>query len=55
MFLPIYDPSIKKPRRKVYRYQRGDYESMRSDALRFARKCISTDTRILAQFKKNLT
>ena len=31
-------PPIKKPRRKVYRYQKGDYESMRSDALRFANK-----------------
>ena len=29
---------IKKPRRKVYRYQKGDYESMRSDALRFAKE-----------------
>ena len=28
----------KQPRRKVYRYQKGDYESMRSDALRFAKE-----------------
>ena len=34
----IVIPSIKKPRRKVYRYQQGDYESMRSDALRFAKE-----------------
>ena len=46
---------IKKPRRKVYRYQKGDYESMRSDALRFTKKGISMDTQILAQFKKMLT
>ena len=29
---------IKKTRRKVYRYQKGDYESMRSDALKFAKE-----------------
>ena len=29
---------ITKPRRKVYRYQKGDYESMRSCALRFAKE-----------------
>ena len=33
--LEIVIPPTKKPRRKVYRYQKGDYESMRSDALRF--------------------
>ena len=27
---------IKKPRRKVYLYQKGDYESMRKDTLEFA-------------------
>ena len=36
--LKIVIPPIKKPRRKVYRYQKGDYESMRSDALRFAKE-----------------
>ena len=36
--LEIVIPPIKKPRRKVYRYQKGDYESMRSDALRFAKE-----------------
>ena len=35
--LKIVVPPIKKPRRKV-RYQKGDYESMRSDALRFAKE-----------------
>ena len=29
---------IKKPRRKVYLYQKGDYESMRKDALEFAKE-----------------
>ena len=53
--LKIVIPPIKKPRRKVYHYQKGDYEGMRSDALRFAKKGISTDTGILAQFKKILT
>ena len=36
--LKIGVPPIKKPRRKIYRYQKEDYESMRSDALRFAKE-----------------
>ena len=36
--MKIVIPPIKKPRRKVYRYQKGDYESMRSDALKFAKE-----------------
>ena len=36
--LKIVIPPIKKPRRKEFRYQKGDYESMRSDALRFAKE-----------------
>ena len=36
--LKIVIPPFKIPRRKVYRYQKGDYESMRSDALRFAKE-----------------
>ena len=36
--LKIVITPIKKPRRKVYSYQKGDYESMRSDALRFAKE-----------------
>ena len=35
-FLRIFIPHIKKPRRKVYSYQKGDFETMRNDALRFA-------------------
>ena len=36
--LKIVIPPIKKPQRKVYRYHKGDYQSMRSDALRFAKE-----------------
>ena len=36
--LKIFIPPKKKPRRKVYLYQKGDYESMRKDALEFARE-----------------
>ena len=52
--LKIVIPPIKKPRMKVYRYQKGDYESMRSNALDLQKKGTSTDTQILAQFKKIL-
>ena len=38
--LKIFIPPIKKPRRKVYLYQKGDYESMRKDALEFAKEKI---------------
>ena len=31
-------PPIKKLKRKVYRYQKGDYESMRNDTLKFAKE-----------------
>ena len=34
--LKIVIPPIKKPKRKVYKYQKGDYESMKGDALKFA-------------------
>ena len=36
--LKIFIPQIKKPRRKVYLYQKGDYESMRKDTLEFAKE-----------------
>ena len=36
--LKIVIPPIKKPRRKVYRYQKGDYESMRAETLKFAKE-----------------
>ena len=36
--LKIFIPQIKKPRRKVYLHQKGDYESMRKDTLEFAKE-----------------
>ena len=36
--LKIVIPPIKKPRRKVYLYQKGDYESMKKDTLEFAKE-----------------
>ena len=36
--LKIVIPPIKKPRRKVFRYQKGDYESMRAETLKFAKE-----------------
>ena len=36
--LKIAIPPIKKPRRKVYRNQKGDYESMRAETLKFAKE-----------------
>ena len=36
--LKIAIPPITKPRRKVYRYQKGDYESMRAETLKFAKE-----------------
>ena len=36
--LKIFIPPVKKPRRKVYLYQKGDYESMRRDTLEFAKE-----------------
>ena len=35
---PPPPPPIKKPWRKVYLYQKGDYESMRKDTLEFAKE-----------------
>ena len=34
----IPQPEKEKPTRKVYRYQKGDYESMRNDTLKFAKE-----------------
>ena len=36
--LKVIISPIKKPRRKVYLYQKGDYESMRKDAFEFAKE-----------------
>ena len=35
-FLRIFIPHIKKPLRKVYSYKKGDFVTMRKDAIRFA-------------------
>ena len=42
---------IKKPKRKVYRYQKGDYESMIIFSLNLQKKTTSMGTPILVQFK----
>ena len=38
--LKVTIPPIKKPRRKVYQYQKGDYASMTKSAFRFAKENI---------------
>ena len=50
--LKIAIPPIKKPRRKVYRYHKGDYESMRAETLKLQRKDTSTVTQILGRSRK---
>ena len=50
--LKVFIPPIKKPRRKVYLYQKGDYESMRKDTLEFAKEKYFTghsDTRAVQE------
>ena len=37
-FLRNFIPHKQKPQRKVYSYQEGDFETMRKDVLRFAKK-----------------
>ena len=41
---------FRHPRRKLYLYQKGDFESMRKDASDFAKKGISMVTQIIALF-----
>ena len=36
--IDIPTPPIKKPKRKVYKYHKGDYESMKANALKFAKE-----------------
>ena len=36
--LKVVIPPFEKPKKKVYRYQKGDYESMRKDTLKFAKQ-----------------
>ena len=38
--LKLFIPPIKKPRGKVYLYQKGDYESMKKDTLEFAKEIL---------------
>ena len=35
--LKVFIPPRKKPRRKVYLYQKGDFDSMRRDSSNFAK------------------
>ena len=51
--LKVVIPPIKKPKRKVYRYLKGDYESMRKDTLKFAKERYfngHSDTRSVQDF-----
>ena len=50
--LKTFIPPIKKPRRKVYRYQKGDYESMKKDTLEFAKEKYFNGNTIEWQKKK---
>ena len=53
--LQVIIPPIKKPRRKVYLYQKGDYEFMRKDAFEFAKEKYFMVIQILARYKRTLT
>ena len=52
--LKIFIPPIKKPRRKVYLYQKGDYELWEKTSLSLQRKNTSMVTRILVQYRRTL-
>ena len=52
--LKIVIHPFKKHRRKVYRYQKGYYESMRAETLEFAKEKYSTATRIPVRLRKIL-
>ena len=53
--LKVVIPPIKKHRRKVYLFQKCDYESMRKDAFEFERKSISMVIQIVVRYKRTLT
>ena len=53
--LKIFIPPIKKPRRKLYLYQKGDYESMKKTHLSLHRKNTSMVTRILVQYRRTFS
>ena len=51
--LKVFIPPRKKPRRKVYLYQKGDFDSIRRDSSNFAKnKNISMVILVLVQFRK---
>ena len=52
--LKIFIPPINKPRRKVYLYQKGDYESMIKTHLSLQRRNNSIVTRILVLYRRTL-
>ena len=53
--LKIHIPPKKKPRRKVFLYQKGNFELMRKDASDFAKdKYTSVVTQTIARFRKTL-
>ena len=52
--LKIVIPTVKKPKRKVYKYQKGDYESMKADALKFAKEKYFNGYSGTIRFKKTL-
>ena len=45
-------PPIEKPKRKMYRYQKGDYESMRKDTLKFAKERYFNGPEIRRKIRK---
>ena len=51
----VIPPPIKEPKRKVYRYQKGDYEALRNDTLTFAKEryfnCHSDTRSVQEKFK----
>ena len=53
--LKVVIPPIKKPKRKVYRYLKGDYESMRKDTLKFAKERYFNGYSDTRSVQENLT
>ena len=52
--MKIFIPPIKKPGRKVYLYQKGDYESMRKDTLEFAKEKYFNSHSDTVQYRRTL-
>ena len=53
-FLRIFIPHIKKPRRKIYPYHKGDIETMRKGVLRFANEKFFNTHSDARSVKENL-